>query len=509
MHQAEPSTQRIARNTLMLYLRTLLSVVVGLYASRVVLRSLGVEDYGIYGLVGGIVSMLGFLNTSMAGATSRFITYDLGLNNVENLKQTFNSAFQSHFIIAFIVFFLAETIGLWFVNNQLDIPQERFFAANCIYQLSILSAVIGITQSPYSAVILAHEQMDVYAWFEILNAILKLFIVWLLQLASYDKLIFYGVLSFAVTVLIRSIYRIYCHRHYPESHLYLVWKPEIIRKMFSFTGWNLYADASVTIRQQGINIMINRFFGVALNAACSIAAIVQGTVWTCGYYVLAAFRPQITKQYAKRNFVLMQQMMSNSLRFTLLFFLLVSVPAILCMPTLMNIWLGKVPEYAIIIAQILLIDNLFGLINHTFYIGLQSQGDIRKFSILNGTLKLLCLPCIFLLLRVAAHPAIPFAFNVVVLIAITYLNLRLLKGKIPQFDLKALLWPMTLVFFLGVVCLFLVLPLHFYLNEGLLHLSSISFIYIILLASGAYFLLFDKKERLILSQMFPWNRRLV
>ena len=149
------------------------------------------------------------------------------------------------------------------------------------------------------------------------------------------------------------------------------------------------------------------------------------------------------------------------------------------------------------------------MINHTFYIGLQSQGDIRKFCILNGTLKLLCLPCIFLLLRVAAHPAIPFAFNVVVLIAITYLNLRLLKGNIPQFDLKALLWPMTLVFFLGVVCLFLVLPLHFYLNEGLLHLSSISFIYIILLASGAYFLLFDKKERLILSQMFPWNRRLV
>ena len=509
MHQSEPSARRIARNTLMLYFRTFLSVVVGLYASRVVLSTLGVEDYGILGLVGGIVSIFGFLNISLEGATSRFITYDLELNNVENLKQTFNSAFQSHFIIAFIVFFLSETIGLWFVNNQLDIPQERYFAANCIYQLSVLSAVIGITQAPYSAVILAHEQMDVYAWFEILNAFLKLVIVWLLQLASFDKLIFYGILSFVVTVLIRFIYRIYCHRHYPESHLCFYWKPEILRKLFSFTGWNLYADASVTIRQQGINILINRFFGVALNAACSIAAIVQGTVWTCGYYVLAAFRPQIIKQYAKRNFVLMQQMMSNSLKFTLLFFLLVSVPAILCMPTLMNLWLGKVPEYAIIIAQILLIDNLFGLINHTFYIGIQSQGDIRKFSFVNGTLKLLCLPCIFLLLRVTTHPTIPFAFNVVVLIAITYLNMRLLKVKIPQLDLKALLWPMSLVFFLGIVCLFLVLPLHFYLKEGLLHLSFVSFIYIVLLVSGAYYLLFDKKERLILSQMFPWNRRLV
>ena len=509
MHQAEPTTRRIAHNTLMLYLRTLLSVAVGLYTSRVVLQTLGIDDYGIYGLVGGIVSLFGFLNTSMEGATSRFITYDLGLDNAENLKHTFSAAFQSHLFIAFIVILFAETLGLWFVNNQLNIPQERYFAANCIYQLSIISAVIGITQAPYSAVLLAHEQMDIYAWFEILNAVLKLFIVWLLQLATFDKLIFYGILSFAVTFLIRSVYRIYCHRHYPESHPCLVWKPGIIQKMLSFAGWNLYADASVTIRQQGVNILINRFFGVALNAACSIAAIVQGTVWTCGYYVLAAFRPQITKQYAKGNFVLMQQMMSNSLRFTLFFFMLVSVPVILCMPTLMSLWLGKVPEYAIIIAQILLIDNLFGLINHTFYIGIQSHGDIRKFSIVNGTLKLLCLPSIYLLLRVAAHPAIPFTFNVVVLIVITFLNLRLLKGKIPQLELKALLWPMSMVFFLGVVCLLIVLPLHFYLKEGLLHLSSVSFSYIFLLALGAYYLLFDKKERLILCQMFPWHRRLV
>ena len=202
--------------------------------------------------------MLVFLNTSMAGATSRFITYDLGLDNAENLKQTFNAAFQSHLVIAFVVVLFAETFGLWFVNNQLDIPQDRFFAANCIYQLSILSAVIGITQTPYSSVILAHEQMDVYAWFEILNAVLKLFIVWLLQLASCDKLIFFGILSFALSILIRSIYRIYCHQHFSESHLCIEWHPLILRKMLSFTGWNLYYEASETVRLQGINILINR-----------------------------------------------------------------------------------------------------------------------------------------------------------------------------------------------------------------------------------------------------------
>jgi len=508
MPQSEVSTRHIAHNTLMLYLRMLISVVVGLYTSRIVLQALGVEDYGIYGLVGGVVSLLSFLNVSLASATSRFITYDLGTGDLENLKLTFNSSFQSHLIISFIVVLFAETIGLWLVNYYLEIPQERYFATNFIYQISIFSAVVSITQVPYSAVILAHEQMDIYAWLEILNVIWKLIIAWVLQLTSNDRLILYGILVFAVAFFIRTIYHLYCRRHYPESHLCFIWNPKMLRKMLFFTGWNLYADASVTIRQQGINILINRFFGVALNAACSIAAIVQGTVWTCGYYVLAAFRPQITKLCAKRDYALMQQMMSNSLRLTLLLFLLVSVPAILCMPTLMSLWLGKVPEYAIIIAQILLIDNMFGLINHTFYIGIQSQGDIRTFCLVNGTLKLLCLPCIFLLLRVAAHPALPFAFNVVALIAITYLNLKLLKGNIPQLDLKALLRPMSSVFFLGVVCLFIVLPLHFYLKEGLLHLSSVSFSYILLLALGAYFLLFDKKERLILCQMFPWHLKL-
>ena len=284
-----------------------MSVVVGLYTSRVVLQTLGVEDYGIYGLIGGFVSMLGFLNTSMAGATSRFIIYDLGLDNAENLKHTFNAAFQSHLVIAFVVVLFAETFGLWFVNNHLDIPQDRFFAANCIYQLSILSAVIGITQAPYSAIILAHEQMDVYAWFEILNAVLKLFIVCLLQLASFDKLIFYGTLSFALSVLIRSIYRIYCHRFFPESHLCIEWHPQILRKMLSFTGWNLYYEASETVRLQGINILINRFFGVVLNASCGLASMVQGTCWVFGHNIIAAFRPQIIKQYAVSNYSRMQK----------------------------------------------------------------------------------------------------------------------------------------------------------------------------------------------------------
>ena len=319
MLQAEPSARRIARNTLMLYLRTLLSVVVGLYASRVVLRTLGVDDYGVLGLVGGIVSMLGFLNSSMAGATSRFITYDLGLGDPDQMKQTFNAAFQSHLIIAFIIVLLAETIGLWFINHQLEIPQKRYFAANCIYQLSIFSAFIGVTQAPYTAMILAHERMDVYARLEILNVALKLVIVWLLQLTTCDRLIFYAFLVFAVSLIVRGIYRIYCHRFFPESHLSFSWQPQMLRKMMSFTSWNLYYDASETIRLQGVNILINRFFGVVLNASFGLASMIQGTCWVLGNNITAAFRPQIIKQYAANHFSFMQQLMNQALKFTLLY----------------------------------------------------------------------------------------------------------------------------------------------------------------------------------------------
>ena len=498
MQQAEPSTRRIARNTLMLYLRTLLSVVVGLYTSRVVLQTLGIEDYGIYGLVGGIVSMLVFLNTSMAGATSRFITYDLGLDNAENLKQTFNAAFQSHLVIAFIVVLIAETLGLWFVNNHLDIPQDRYFAANCIYQLSILSAVIGITQAPYSAVILAHEQMDIYAWFEILNAVLKLFIVWLLQLASYDKLIFYGILSFAVTVLIRSIYRIYCHRHYPESHLGMVWKPGIIRKMLSFTGWNLYYEASETVRLQGINILINRFFGVVLNASCGLASMVQGTCWVLGHNIIAAFRPQIIKQYAVSNYSQMQQFMNQALKFTLIIISFLFIPAIVEMPCLLNLWLGFLPPFVVVFCRIYLLDTFFGLINHIFNIGISAQGNVKAISIVSGTLKFLCLPLIYLLFYFSFSPACAYWCNLFCLMVIVVADCFILKTNVPHLHIRSLLFTCLVAFSIILGCSIVYIGLRYTLPVGFQYKFFAAFLFVTLCALLSYLLLLDVSEKRVL-----------
>lgn len=495
MSQSENATRRIAHNTLMLYIRTLLSVVVGLYTSRVVLHTLGVEDYGIYGLVGGIVSILGFLNTSMAGATSRFITYDLGLGDYAKLHQTFNAAFQSHLIIAFLVFLFAETIGLWLVNNYLDIPLNRYFAANCIYQFSVFSVIVGITQAPYTAVILAHEQMDVYAWLEILNVSLKLVIVWLLQLTESDKLIFYGFLFLLVTLLIRILYRLFCHYHYPESHLCFVWHPQTLFKMLSFSGWNLYADASVTVRQQGINILINRFFGIVLNTSCGLASMVQGIFWTFGYNVVAAFRPQIIKQYSSGNFRQMQLLMEQASKFTMVLICLITVPVILEMPYLLSLWLGDVPAYTVVFSRILLLDNLLGLINYIINLGVYSQGNIKVLSLVSGTMKFLCLPIIFVLFYFHFPPSWAYWCNLICLFFIVSVDLFLLKNQVPQIDIRSffitIVKPLILIIIVSLGYLFLLRVI----SDSISYKIFAGLLFGLLLLIFTYYLLLDKEER--------------
>ena len=495
MLQTEPSTRRIARNTLMLYLRTLLSVVVGLYTSRVVLHTLGVEDYGIYGLVGGIVSMLGFLNASMAGATSRFITYDLGLGDFENLKQTFNAAFQSHLVIALIIFLFAETIGLWFVNNQLDIPQERYFAANCIYQFSIFSAIISITQAPYTAVILAHEKMDVYAWLEMMNAILKLIIIWLLQWTSSDRLFFYGLFVFVVTVLIRFIYRIYSHRHYPESHLSFVLHPKKLRKMLSFTGWNLYYDASETIRIQGVNILINRFFGLVLNASCGLASMIQGTCWLLGHNVVAAFRPQIIKQYAACNYFRMQQLIKQALKFTLIIISFFFIPIIVEMPFLIQFWLGFLPPFLVVFCRIFLLDTVFGLINHILKIGISAQGNIKMISFVSGTLKFLCLPIIGILFYFSFSPAWAYWCNLICLLVIVATDFYVLKKSIPQLNVNSLISTCIVAFFTLFVCSLVYISFRCNMPSELPYKFLAALLFISISAIFSYICLLDNFER--------------
>ena len=326
------SNRRIAKNTVALYLRMFLTMIVGFYTSRVVLNTLGVQDYGIYGVVGGVIAMMGFLNAAMAGATSRFLTFELGRGDSARLARTFSSALIIHMGIALVVMVLGETVGLWFLCNKLVIPPSRMEAAHWVYQLSIMSSMIGITQAPYDASIISHEKMNVYAYVEILNSLLKLAIVYLLVLGHFDKLKLYAVLTLAVSVTIMMIYRVYCLRHFKETRFHWVWDKAILKPMLSFSGWDLYGNACVTARQQGINFLINMFFGVTLNAASSIATTVNGMVQGLVFNVITAFRPQIIKRYAQKKIDEMQDLMEKAIEITIILFGILFVPCFFEMP---------------------------------------------------------------------------------------------------------------------------------------------------------------------------------
>ena len=320
------NTKRIAKNTLMLYVRMLFGMLVSLYTSRVILNTLGVEDFGINNVVGGVVGMLGFLTASMSGATSRFLTYELGRGDLVRLKETFSSALIIHIGIALVVFVIAETAGLWFFENKLVIPESRMTAAHVVYQLSILSTMLGITQVPYNATIIAHEKMNVYAYVEILNVCLRLLIVYLLVIGDFDKLILYSILTFSVSVLIMSIYWVYCIRHYEETKFHFIWKKDILKPMLSFSGWDLYGNASVTARTQGVSMLLNMFFGPLMNAAAGIATQVQNAVMAFAGNFIVAVRPQIVKQYAAGEYESMFKLLKEAIVLCFTLLSLLSVP---------------------------------------------------------------------------------------------------------------------------------------------------------------------------------------
>ena len=397
MEREQSSNRRIAKNTLALYVRMFLTMVVGLYTSRVVLATLGVEDYGVYGVVGGITSMLGFLNASMSGATSRFLTFELGRGDKKRLENTFSSAMIVHMGIAAVVLVLAETVGLWFLCHKLVIPPERMTAAHWVYQLSILSSMLAITQVPYNATIIAHENMNVYAYVEILNSVLKLLIVYLLTIGDFDKLILYAVLMLAVSVTVMMTYRIYCVRHYSEAHFHWVWDKTHLKPLLSFSGWDLYGNMSVTVRQQGINFLINMFFGVVFNAASSIATTVNGMVTGFAYNLIQAFRPAIIKEYAAGNIKEMEIMIGNAAKYTVLLFGCMLTPLIFELPFVMELWLGNVPEKAVDFCRLLLIASLFNLIINVIGIGIHATGNIKRISLVTGSLIFACVPFVYLL----------------------------------------------------------------------------------------------------------------
>lgn len=398
MTNTSVNNKRIAKNTLLLYVRTLFIMLVTLYTSRVVLNTLGVTDYGIYNVVGGVVAMFGFINGSMSSATQRYITFALGKGDKENLQKVFCTALQIHVLIATLIIILGETVGLWFMYTQMQIPANRMDAAFWVLQCSIVSTAVMVISVPYNADIIAHEKMSAFAYISILEAVLKLAIVFALVLSPFDRLIFYAFLILAVQLLIRLCYSHYCSRHFEESKYRHVWDKSLFREMTGFAGWSMFGNLASVLFSQGLNMLLNVFFGPVVNAARAVSVQVQSAIQQFVGNFQMALNPQITKTYAKGEMDEMHKLMFRSARFSfyLLFFL--SLPVLFETNFILTVWLKIVPDNTVVFLRIMICTSLLYTLSNPLMVANQATGKVRKYQAICGTILLLILPVSYICL---------------------------------------------------------------------------------------------------------------
>lgn len=414
----------------MLYFRMILTMIVSLYTSRVILNTLGVEDYGIYNVVGGVVSMFAFFNSAMSSATQRFLSFEIGKGDFAQLRKTFNATQIIHIGIAGVIFILAETVGLWFLKTYLVIPPERLEAAIWVYHFSVLSFMVSIIQVPYNATIIAHERMNVYAYVSIIEVLLKLLIVFMLTWITYDKLILYGILHFGVVFIIAAIYRVYTRSNFEESKFELVKDQKLYKTLISYSGWSLFGNIAGVAQGQGVNIILNIFFGPVLNAARGIAIQVQSALQAFVSNFQIAVNPQIIKYYSADNkdYLLSLVIRSSKLSFYLFFSL--SLPILLEVDLILKLWLNIVPDFAVIFTKLVLISILISCISGPLQTLVQATGKIRNYQIIISFLLLLILPLSYIFLKNGYPPEITLYITIVIELFALLFRLLLLKKLI-------------------------------------------------------------------------------
>lgn len=442
MEKASDNT-RIAKNTIFLYFRMILLMLVSLYTSRVVLSTLGIEDYGIYNVVGGFIGMFAFLNGAMSGCTQRFITIALGKGNIDNLKKIFSTCVITHGMIALLVFVLAETVGLWFVLEKLVIPVERMTAAMVVYQCSVVSTMMMIMSFPYNADIIAHERMSAFAYISIFEVFANLGVVYILHLNFMDKLALYGILLLCVKISVILVYRIYCKSHFIESRFRWLFDPSLFKEMLSFTGWNLWGGIAGTLMGQGINILLNLFFGPAVNAARGLAVQVQSAVQMFATNFQTALNPQMMKTYAAGDMRSMHMLLFRSAKFTFMLLLCLMLPLMLEVDTVLVLWLKKVPEYTNIFVCLMLCISMVDAVSNPFMTASAATGKVKFYQSVVGGILLSIVPIAYITLKFGAPPYTVFLVHLsvalIAFIARLLIVRNLIKLSLREYMTKALL----------------------------------------------------------------------
>ncbi len=431
MDSHSENTKRIAKNTLVLYARMLFMMLVSLYTSRVVLNTLGVTDYGIYNVVGGVIAMLGFLTGSLGAASSRYITYDLGKGDMAVMRKTFGNILSIHIILAGIVFIFGETLGLWFMSTQLQIPPERETAAMWVYQFSIFSSVLAVISVPYNATIIAHEKMSAFAYISIADAVLKLLIVYLLVIFPYDKLIVCAFLFFCIQAFDRVVYGIYCSHHFDETRTKPKYDGKLFKEIFAFAGWTMNGNLAVMGYTQGLNILLNMFFGPAANAARGIAVQVQSVCQQFCSNFQMALNPQLTKSYAQGDLGNMHHLLVKSSKFSFYILFFIVLPLIFEAELVLKLWLGIVPDHTVNFLRLILIVSLLYTLSNPIIVSVHATGRLKKFQMIEGTMLLMIVPIAYVLLKFfSVQPEYVFIVHIVVELMTQYARLQIVLPMI-------------------------------------------------------------------------------
>ena len=495
MSDTSSANKRIAKNTLVLYIRMLFTMGISLFTSRVILQTLGVEDYGISSVVGGVISMFTFINAAMVSSTQRYLNFELVRGDANQLRSVFSTSLQIHALIALAIIVLSETVGLWFLNEKLVIPEARMTAAMWVYQCSILSCAVSIMSTPYNAVIVAHEKMSAFAYISILDVSLKLLVVYLLVVLPFDKLIILAILNLLVQLFIRYIYTIYCHRHFPESYFQFRFNKTLFKEMFGFAGWSFWGNLAAILYTQGLNMMLNIFFGPIVNAARGIAVQVQSAVQQFVGGFQTALNPQITKNYASNNLPQMHSLMFRSARFSFLLLFFLSLPVLMETNFILTLWLKTVPDDAVVFTQIMICISLIYTTANPCIIANQATGKVKIYQMVVGGILLLILPISYVVLKLGA-PAysvfiVHFCIESLAQFSRMYMLRKLIHLPLWQY-MKNIYIPIV-----STVAIAIILPLvvRMQFAEGWLRFLGVGFTCVLSVGASSYFIGFTKQER--------------
>lgn len=489
---------RLAKNTMFLYFRMIFIMAVTLYTSRVVLRVLGVEDFGIFNVVAGVVAMFGFFNSSMSATTQRFISFSLGRGD-DNLNKVFSTCVLTHALIALGVLVLVESVGLWFLYNKMIIPEVRMDAAFWVFQFSALSTVVTVMSIPFNADIIAHEKMSAFAYISIVEVCLKLLIVFLLDVGNIDKLVLYGFLLLLVQCGIFLTYMGYCLRHFKESRFRFVYEKKLFSEVFSFAGWNLWGYLASILYTQGLNILLNVFFGPVVNAARGLANQVDGAIRLFASNFQMAINPQIVKTYAAKDLESMHKLVFRSSKFSFFLLLALSLPVMIEAPVILRLWLSTVPDWTASFLRLMLVVVIVDSVANPLMTSAAATGRIKLYQSVLGGIQLLIVPVAYVVLRMGGEPNSVFVVHICICLIAFAVRLFIVRGMIGLSIKKYLMEVCVKSGVVTVVATVLPLTLYFSMTNSLLSAIVVVFVSLGSVSVSAYAIGLTKSERVFVS----------